>query len=117
MKSIARVRMSYQERSICRDPWDRLASLRASALRSLPTLIVMVLALCSAAMADVTATVSGVVQDSTGAVLPGALILATNIETGIRTTVTTDTKGFCSLPALPIGTYNISVTKSGFKSY
>jgi hypothetical protein len=75
------------------------------------------LLLHSQSLADITATVSGVVQDSTGAVLPGTQVVATNADTGIKTTVNTDAKGFYSLPALAIGTYNLTATKSGFKTY
>jgi hypothetical protein len=71
-----------------------------------------------AALADITAAkISGIVQDSTGAVLPGAQVVATNVDTGIRTDVLTDAKGFYSFPSLPIGTYSVTVTKAGFKGY
>ena len=117
MRALAYARMTYEEHSSCIDPRNRRGATQGFALRSLLTLVALVLVLCSVALADITATVSGVVLDSSGAVVPAAQVLATNVETGIRTTVTTDAKGFYSLPALPIGTYNISVTKSGFKSY
>src|ERR1700751_4806144 len=121
VNTIESVSKSCKEQSMCHNQRDRFLpayfAKQAFAIRSILTFVAMVVVLCSGAMADITATVSGVVQDSSGAVLPGAQVLATNVETGIRTAVTTDAKGFYSLLALPIGTYNISVTKSGFKSY
>ncbi|MGC2768256.1 MAG: TonB-dependent receptor, partial [Candidatus Acidiferrum sp.] len=38
-------------------------------------------------------------------------------QTGVKTTVTTDAKGFYSLPALPVGTYDLQVSQIGFKAY
>jgi len=69
------------------------------------------------AWASITGSISGVVTDPSGAVISDALVVATNTQTGVKTTVTTDTKGFYSLPALAIGTYDLQVTQTGFKSY
>jgi Carboxypeptidase regulatory-like domain len=69
------------------------------------------------ATADVTATISGVVKDSSGAILTDARVVATNQETGIKTRVNTDNRGFYSFPALPVGTYRVEINKSGFKTY
>jgi hypothetical protein len=81
-------------------------------------LSLVTLFLITPAVADITsATVSGVVTDSSGATLPGSLIVATNEQTGIRTAVTSDVKGFYSMPALPVGSYQLEVTKKGFKTY
>jgi len=69
------------------------------------------------AWASITGGISGVVTDPSGAVISGASVAATNTQTGVKTTVTTDAKGFYSLPALAIGTYDLQVTQIGFKSY
>ena len=69
------------------------------------------------AWASITGSISGVVTDPSGAVISGAAVAATNTQTGVKTKVTTDSKGFYSLPALPIGTYDLLVTQAGFKSY
>jgi hypothetical protein len=87
------------------------------ALRFLLTCLILVFALQPAAWADITASISGEVKDASGAVLPEAQVSVISAETGIRTSVVTDAKGFYSLPALPIGTYRVEVTKAGFKSY
>lgn len=98
---------------------ERVFKLSWSISRVLVTLAMLALGLFlhPRAMADVTATISGVVQDSSGAMLAGARVVAANEETGIRTSVTADAKGFYSLPALPVGTYRVEVTKPGFKTY
>ncbi len=69
------------------------------------------------AWASITGSISGLVTDPTGAVISGASVVATNTQTGVNTAVTTDTKGFYSLPTLAIGTYELQVTQSGFRTY
>jgi hypothetical protein len=69
------------------------------------------------ASASITGGISGVVTDPSGAVVSGATVVAVDTQTGVKTTVTTDAKGFYSLPALAIGTYDLQVTHKGFKTY
>jgi len=60
-------------------------------------------------------TIRGVVTDSSGAVIAGASVDATNTSTNqVRQTRTTS-DGFYAVPLLPPGTYQISVTSKGFK--
>lgn len=60
--------------------------------------------------------ISGRVADSTGAVLPGVTVTATNDATGIvRTTVTSATGDF-SVPDLQLGMYTIETTLQGFQT-
>lgn len=61
-------------------------------------------------------TLNGTVLDSTGAVVPGAAVLATNNETGVETRATTTSAGAYTLPYLPQGTYTIRVTAAGFRT-
>jgi hypothetical protein len=49
------------------------------------------------AHASVTATISGVVRDPSGAVIPDAQVIARNHQTGAAITVLTDAQGFYSL--------------------
>jgi hypothetical protein len=86
-------------------------------LRLLLICMVFVIGIQPAAFADITGSISGIVQDASGAVLPDAQVSVVSVETGIRTNVVTDARGFYSLPALPIGTYRVGVTKAGFKGY
>ena len=57
---------------------------------------------------------TGVVTDSTSAVLPGVQIVADNQGTNVSRTTTTDSAGYYILPQLPPGIYKILVTKQGF---
>src|SRR5438094_10599952 len=54
-----------------------------------------------------TATISGVVKDATGAVVPGVLVVATNAGTGLTRSVTSVEDGSYRFSALPVGTYNV----------
>src|SRR5579872_7155106 len=67
--------------------------------------------------ASITGTISGVVTDKSGAVVAGASVTAIDTQTGVKTEVKTDAKGFYSLPALAIGTYNLEVKNPGFKRF
>ena len=73
------------------------------------------LALC--AWAGVGGSVSGTVKDASGAVVPDAAVTATNIDTEVRSTVTTNGSGFYSFPQLNVGRYTIAIEKDGFKPY
>ena len=62
-----------------------------------------------------TAAISGVVRDTTGAVIPGVMITAKHIESGLtRAAVTNETGGY-SLQLLPVGAYEITADLAGFK--
>lgn len=64
----------------------------------------------------ITAEISGVVMDASGAVLPGATVTAHNLGTGFeRTAVSTD-KGRYSLLSLPTGPYKVTASLSGFNA-
>ncbi len=62
-----------------------------------------------------TATLDGVIHDPSGAVIPGASITVTNIETGVHTTVVSAADGNFVAQFLLPGRYQVSVEKQGFK--
>ena len=63
-----------------------------------------------------TGTILGVVNDSTGAVLPGASIQIRNTGTGVVSNTTTDAQGRFSVPDLQVGSYQITATHMGFQT-
>ncbi|HKM79346.1 MAG TPA: TonB-dependent receptor [Candidatus Acidoferrum sp.] len=75
------------------------------------------LAVGGRARASVTASISGTVSDTTGAVIEGATVVATNTDTGIAQTQRTNAQGYYSFQELPLGHYNIEVTQTGFKTF
>src|SRR5437879_11696823 len=62
-------------------------------------------------------TITGAVSDATGAVIPGANVVATNTETATRyETISTETGNY-TLSQLPAGVYQLSAELPGFKRY
>ncbi len=64
-----------------------------------------------------TATLRGVVTDATGASVPGANVIATEVDRKVAHPTVTDAEGRYFLAALPPGSYTMSVEASGFKKY
>lgn len=58
----------------------------------------------------------GVVTDASGAVVPGAVIKATEVTTNVDTTTASTDAGVYRLPYIPSGTYRISASKPGFQT-
>jgi hypothetical protein len=67
------------------------------------------------ALADTTGSVSGLVTDPSGAVVPGVVLVATSQSTNVQHTTVTDSKGFFSFPALSVDVYNVTTSKPGFR--
>ncbi|MFY9528295.1 MAG: TonB-dependent receptor [Candidatus Acidiferrales bacterium] len=67
--------------------------------------------------ASISGSISGVVTDPSGAVIPDVSVAAKNTQTGVQSTTKTDAKGFYEFPALPIGTYDVEVRQSGFRAF
>ena len=66
--------------------------------------------------AQVSASISGRVEDPSGAAIPGATVTAISSETGATRTVNTDEAGNFRLLALPVGRYDLRSEKVGFKA-
>lgn len=64
-----------------------------------------------------TASLLGVVRDSTGAVVPNAQVTAINAQTALTRTVTTDATGAYLITDLPVGTYRLRVVSPGFRTF
>src|SRR5712692_2838465 len=80
-------------------------------------LLLLLTSAIAGAQAGSTAQISGTVKDTSGGVLPGADVTATQIETGFKRTVVTDGTGAYTLTNLPIGPYKLDCNLQGFKSY
>src|SRR4051794_17640466 len=87
-------------------------------LRSQLVLIVVTfLGSLAPAIAQTTAGVRGTVSDGTGAAIAQAKVTVTNSETGLASTVTTDSSGTYSVTLLPVGLYTVTVEAVGFKRF
>ena len=61
--------------------------------------------------------IQGTVADSTGAVIPGAQVTATEASTQVAHVATTDAAGAYTFPNLVVGSYSIKVVAQGFQTY
>jgi hypothetical protein len=77
--------------------------------------IAMLTTVCANAQMTGKGTITGTVADTTGAVIPGASVNATNDATGITAKTTTTSAGDYSFPNLDPGIYSVTVTASGFE--
>jgi hypothetical protein len=77
----------------------------------------LVVLACTPLFAGVTASISGTVNDQSGAAIAGATVTATNVDTGIEQSQTTNGQGFYSFQALLLGKYTIEVKHTGFKAF
>src|ERR1700678_1028119 len=80
----------------------------------LGVIIVMCCYVPRAAAQYTTGSVSGVVEDASGAVVPGASVTLKNLGTNESTNVTTSSAGAFAFPALTPGPYSITVKMTGF---
>ena len=64
-----------------------------------------------------TSTLSGVVLDSAGGVIPGADVVIKHTATGIATSAVSNSEGVFSFPGVQTGTYSVTVTLQGFKTF
>src|SRR5579885_2426281 len=75
---------------------------------------VLLMAACFAVAQLPTATILGVVKDSSGAVVPGVTLTARNVDTGQSRATTSASDGLYRFPALPVGTYEVKAESPGF---
>ena len=64
-----------------------------------------------------TATVTGVVRDASGGVVPKAIVILKNVATGVGRPTVTNAAGNYALQNLPPRQYTLEITAFGFKSY
>ena len=77
----------------------------------------LALAVTSVQAQITTATLTGTVTDTTGAVIPNAQVTALNVDTNTQHSVQTNGDGAYRIEFLPVGSYKLEVTATGFKAY
>jgi hypothetical protein len=86
-------------------------------VRVLGTALLALLAATGAfAQGSSTGSISGVVVDRDGGVIPGATILVANTNTGETFNTVSSGSGTFSVPSLITGTYTVTVSLQGFKT-
>ncbi len=61
-------------------------------------------------------TILGTVTDPSGNVIAGATVKVKNTGTGLERTTTTSADGSYAIPELPVGTYSVTITQTGFQT-
>ena len=83
-------------------------------LRCLALFLITALAGATIEAQTITGSIRGTVTDPSGAVVPGAQVLATNVDTGVVSKTVTNHSGLYNFQFLPIGNYKVDVAASGF---
>src|SRR5713101_4816433 len=78
--------------------------------------VILAVGIAGPAPAQVTATISGRVEDPSGAAVPQATVTVTSLETGAGRTVATDAAGTYRVLSLPVGQYEVKAEAAGFKA-
>ena len=65
---------------------------------------------------SITQTIQGLVSDATGAVIPGATISYTNLDTGVSQSVQSNETGNYTFTLVPVGNYDVTCQLEGFKT-
>lgn len=66
---------------------------------------------------NITATLTGTIEDTSGGVIPGVAVHLRDNATGSVRTTTTDASGAYSIAQLPAGTYTLTASKGGFQQF
>src|SRR5882672_8720678 len=83
---------------------------------ALTVFALMVLAAAPGRAQTFRGTILGTVTDATGAAVPGAAVTVRNVDTGLLRKTETQADGSYRVPELPIGTYDVTVEKTGFQT-
>jgi hypothetical protein len=79
--------------------------------------VVSILLLPGALLADVTGSILGVVRDPSQAVVKGARVTITNTQTNLSQSMLTADDGSYRFLAMPVGTYRLNCTMTGFQQF
>jgi len=90
---------------------------RSNALKIALGLLAVTILAAGAHAQMITGAVTGTVKDATGAVIPGAEIRLTNLDTGVTRTTVSDQLGNFQFLLVPLGTYSLEASLGGFKTF
>jgi hypothetical protein len=88
--------------------------MKQAMLRSVAAFVLLTMG-AALAFGQTTGSLSGTVTDQSGAVVAGASVLVKNNDTGVEQTVEASDSGTFNVPALPAGTYTVTITAPNFK--
>ncbi len=81
------------------------------------SLVCLIVAAHTASGQQLTAQIKGTVTDASGAAVPDTQVTATNTQTDVSKTVPSKGDGSFEFLQLPVGTYKVTATKSGFNTF
>jgi len=90
--------------------------MKKCALRYFCPIVFVLLAGSPNLFAQAVGSITGTVTDPSGAVVAGAKVTATRVETGVAQSTVTTGAGTYTLPRLDVGTYNLACEATGFKT-
>jgi len=93
----------------------RLVRSRLSCLHSIVAALALLLSADRVYAQFDSAQLSGVVQDSSGGVLPGVDVVLVDVGTRIERRTVTNEGGLYTFPNVPVGEYRVNATLQGFK--
>src|SRR5213594_924435 len=93
-----------------------MAKVRMSGLVSLAVAGLVLVCTPVCGWAQVNATISGKIEDATGAAVGGATVTVKSVETGATRTVTTDETGHYRVLSVPVGAQEVRAERAGFRS-
>src|SRR5262249_14345124 len=94
---------------------DKLASPASALRKGYPMRLLVLFSLLSCTLlAQDRAAITGTLTDPSGSIVPSAEVEVKSSATGFRRSVMTDSNGVYAIPALAVGAYDITITKSGF---
>ena len=79
--------------------------------------LLVLLSALNARAQQITGSIAGTVKDGQGAVVPGAAVKATNVDTGFSRVATTANDGAYRIEYLPVGKYDVEVEMAGFQKF
>src|SRR5690242_6550124 len=83
--------------------------------KRLPAMAMAVCACAGLVRAQATASITGIVKDSSGALASGVVITARHLESGLTRMAKSDADGGYSMPSLAVGEYEVTAERTGFK--
>src|SRR5262245_65649678 len=90
----------------------RLSMIKAGSV----LLIVLLCCVATTAFGAVGGSISGTIKDSSGGVVPGAMLTLTNTALGTQFKSITDGQGLYTFPTFPVGRYELTIDATGLKS-
>jgi hypothetical protein len=96
--------------------FKRSAAKRKAVMPASILLVLMAIFVSPSARAQGEASLNGMVNDVTGASIPGATVKIRSLETGTQRDVETDASGRYYAPSLPVGQYEVTADKPGFRT-